>query len=59
MNVWNQIQIEGEPLLESCDVCNALIVNWDTLTNSFLTLDNRVVCKKCNQNLSSAEADSA
>ena len=47
MNVFNQLEIEGEPLLESCDECNALIVNWETLTNSFLTFDNRVVCKKC------------
>ena len=47
MNGFNQLEIEGEPLLESCDECNALIVNWETLTNSFLTFDNRVVCKKC------------
>jgi len=47
MNVFNQLEIEGEPLLESCDECNALIVNWETLTNSFLTFDNRVVCRGC------------
>jgi hypothetical protein len=51
MNVWNQQQIEGEPLLESCDECNSLIMNWETLTNSFLTFDNRVVCKKCKENI--------
>ena len=47
VNAFNQLEIEGEPLLESCDECNALIVNWETLTNSFLTFDNRVVCRKC------------
>jgi len=51
MNAWNQRQIEGESLLESCDCCNALIVNWHTLTNSFIMFDNRVVCRNCKQNL--------
>jgi len=37
MNAWNREQIEGEPLLESCDFCNALIVNWETLTNCWVT----------------------
>ncbi len=47
MNAWNREQIEGEPLLESCDFCNALIVNWETLTNCWVTFDNRIICKNC------------
>lgn len=47
MNEWNRQQIEGEPLLESCDVCNKLIFNWETLTNSHISFDNKIVCGHC------------
>lgn len=51
MNAWNREQIEGEPLLESCDFCNALIVNWETLTNCWVTFDNRIICKNCKKDV--------
>lgn len=47
MNEWNRQQVEDEPLLESCDVCNKLIFNWETLTNSYISFDNKIVCGHC------------
>lgn len=51
MNAWNKEQIENEPLLESCDFCNSLIVNWETLTNSTVAEDGRIICEKCKKEI--------
>ena len=53
MNAFNAHELASDPdgLLESCDVCNALIVNWDTLTNSFVLPDGKIACKKCKHEL--------
>jgi hypothetical protein len=51
MNKWVKEQIEGEPLLEACEVCESLIFNWETLTNSFLLFDGRIACKRCKEEL--------
>jgi hypothetical protein len=51
MNAWNLQEIGGEPLLESCDFCNVIIINWDTLLNSFVTFDGRIACKNCFKSL--------
>jgi hypothetical protein len=55
MNKWVKEQIEGEPLLEACEVCESLIFNWETLTNSFLLFDGRIACKRCKEELDRAE----
>ena len=46
-----EILNDEEGILESCDVCNALIFNFTTLTNSFLLQDGRIVCKLCKENI--------
>jgi len=49
MNQFNKQELQNDEtgLLESCDACNKLIINWDTLTNCFLTFDNKIVCLRC------------
>ena len=44
---FNELLTDTEGLLESCDFCNALIVNWETLTNCWVTFDNRIICNNC------------
>jgi len=55
MNAFNAQELANDPdgLLESCDVCNALIVNWQTLTNSFILTNGKIVCIKCKNLLTS------
>lgn len=50
MNAFNLHELtnnDPDGLLESCDFCNALIVNWETLTNCWVTFDNRITCNNC------------
>lgn len=49
VNSWNLRQLleEEEGILESCDECNGLILSFETLNNSHLTFDGKVLCKKC------------
>lgn len=49
MNAFNAHELANDQdgLLESCDKCNALIVNWETLNNCWITFDNKIVCKRC------------
>lgn len=49
MNEFNRIELENDEdgLLESCDFCNALIVNWEALTNSIVTFDGKISCRRC------------
>ncbi len=53
MNEFNRLQMALDPsgLTESCDVCNAVIVNWRYLQMSFLTWDGRIVCNNCRTEL--------
>ena len=41
---------DDEGILETCDICNSLIFNFVTLTDSFLLPDGRIVCKLCKEN---------
>jgi hypothetical protein len=49
MNAFNAQELANDPdgLLESCDFCNAFIINWNTLTNSFVTFNSKIACKRC------------
>lgn len=49
MNNWNLRQLleDEESILENCDECNGLILSFETLNNSHLTFDGKVLCKKC------------
>lgn len=49
MNAFNsqELQNDTEGLLESCDNCNALIVNWEVLTNCTITFDGKIICRRC------------
>jgi hypothetical protein len=49
MNEWNRLQMALDPLglTESCDRCNALIINCDWMEMSFLTFDGQIVCNNC------------
>jgi hypothetical protein len=57
MNKFNEIQLanDSEGLLESCDFCNRLIINWETLTNCWVTFDNRISCRKCLTDIKSGD----
>ena len=49
MNNWNLRQLlkDEEGILETCDECNGLIFSFETLNNSHLSFDGRVLCKQC------------
>ena len=49
MNEFNRLQMALDPngLTESCDLCGAVIVNWNYLQMSFLTWDGKIVCNNC------------
>lgn len=49
MNAFNKQELEQDTdgLLESCDFCNALIINWEILNNSTITFDGKIKCKRC------------
>lgn len=53
MNAFNLQEIlnDKEGILEYCDICNTLIFNFTTLTNSFLLQDGRIACKLCKENI--------
>ena len=55
MNKWNKNQIIDEPLIESCDHCNKLIFNWNTLGNSFVTVNGKIVCENCKKDIDATE----
>lgn len=49
MNAFNKRELEQdtEGLLESCDFCNALIINWEILNNCIVTFEGKIKCKNC------------
>jgi hypothetical protein len=53
LNAFNELvlSLDTTGLIESCDCCNQLIYNWDTLTNCFVSFDNKIVCQRCNETL--------
>lgn len=53
MTAFNLKEIlnDEEGILEYCDICNVLIFNFTTLTNSFLLQDGRIACKLCKEHL--------
>jgi len=49
MNAFNAQQLERDEsgLLESCESCNRLIINWDWLSEAVVCEDGNIRCKKC------------
>lgn len=49
MNEWNRLQMEDDPsgLMESCERCGSLIINWDWMQMAFLTFEGKIVCNNC------------
>ena len=49
MNEWNRLQLalDDSGMIESCDCCNALIVNFSWMGNSFVDWSGEILCKKC------------
>ena len=54
MNAFNAQQLERDDsgLLESCDNCNRLIINWEVITEAVLGFDGKVRCKRCDEMVS-------
>lgn len=42
-----QMALDPSGLTESCDRCNALIINWNWMGQAFLTLEGKIVCNNC------------
>jgi hypothetical protein len=53
MNEWNKMQLALDPdgFVESCDRCQALIINWHWMGNAFVTFDGKIVCNNCRTDL--------
>lgn len=49
MNAFNEKELleDESGLLESCDFCNSLIINWEILSNSVVTFEGKISCRRC------------
>jgi len=50
MNAYNNSVLDGDPsgLIESCDICNAIIYNYEWIGEmAFVTEDGHIICIDC------------